>query len=184
MTRPSNRREIVLAAERLFIERGHAATLDQIAQAAGISKGGLLYHFGSKEDLRAAVCQEVVDRFWVAVHRLIENDERYAGVLLSAYVRALTGDSSDAARIFAPSALPPLFSETPAAVEVLRQDAEKWRTAFANDGIPQQRSLVIRHSAEGAATAAAEGYIDDNERTMIRRELLTMIEAASALSFC
>ncbi|MBT2486734.1 MULTISPECIES: TetR/AcrR family transcriptional regulator [unclassified Microbacterium] len=178
MSRPSSRAEIVAAAEQLFVERGHAATLEQIAAAAGISKGGLLYHFGAKEDLRAAVCREVVDRLWNVVHQLVgPNDEE--GALLSAYVRALTGDSAVAARIFAPSALAPLFNETPAAIEVLREDADRWRRAFHNDRIALGRSLVIRHSAEGAATAAAEGYIDARELHLIRQELLTMIKRST-----
>ncbi|WP_183055147.1 TetR/AcrR family transcriptional regulator [Microbacterium sp. CGR2] len=166
------------AAEQLFVERGHAATLEQIAAAAGVSKGGLLYHFATKEELRAAVCREVVDRLWSVVHQLVEEPDRGGGVLLSAYVRALTGDSAEAARIFAPSALAPLFNETPAAIDVLRDDADRWRRAFDSDGVEQRRSLVIRHSAEGAATAAAEGYIDAKELHLIRLELLTMIETA------
>jgi len=46
-------REGVLDAfERLVIDRGErAATLDAVAVEAGVSKGGLLYHFGSKKDL-------------------------------------------------------------------------------------------------------------------------------------
>lgn len=178
MSRPSTRAGIVAAAERLFVERGHAATLEQIAAAGGVSKGGLLYHFASKEDLRAAVCRDVVDRLWKVVHELVEPPER-DGSLLSAYVRALTGDSEEAARIFAPSALAPLFNETPAAIDVLRKDADRWRQAFRGDRVDPRRSLVIRHSAEGAATAAAEGYIDARELREIREELLVMIGSPS-----
>ena len=40
------------AFEELLIEGGErSATLDAVANAAGVSKGGLLYHFGSKEAL-------------------------------------------------------------------------------------------------------------------------------------
>jgi len=40
------------AFEELLIEHGErAATLDGVAAAAGVSKGGLLYHFGSKAAL-------------------------------------------------------------------------------------------------------------------------------------
>lgn len=46
------RDRILEAAERVIIEVGPARlTLDQVAQAAGVSKGGLLYHFPSKESL-------------------------------------------------------------------------------------------------------------------------------------
>ena len=36
-------------------------TLDVVAQAAGVSKGGLLYHFPSKESLLGALAQRYVD---------------------------------------------------------------------------------------------------------------------------
>jgi AcrR family transcriptional regulator len=39
-------------AQRLFSERGYAATsLEQIAEAAGVTKGAIYGHFSSKEDL-------------------------------------------------------------------------------------------------------------------------------------
>ena len=36
-------------------------TLDGVAQAAGVSKGGLLYHFPSKESLLGALAQRYVE---------------------------------------------------------------------------------------------------------------------------
>ncbi|MER7797593.1 helix-turn-helix domain-containing protein [Microbacterium sp. NPDC096154] len=53
MSRPPHAREKVLDAfERLLIDEGErAATLEAVAREAGVSKGGLLYHFGSREAL-------------------------------------------------------------------------------------------------------------------------------------
>ncbi|MGW8484007.1 TetR/AcrR family transcriptional regulator [Microbacterium sp. NPDC055903] len=53
MPRPPLARERVLDAfEALLIDDGErAATLDATARAAGVSKGGLLYHFASKDEL-------------------------------------------------------------------------------------------------------------------------------------
>lgn len=53
MPRPPLARERVLDAfQDIVIADGERmATLDATATAAGVSKGGLLYHFGSKEDL-------------------------------------------------------------------------------------------------------------------------------------
>lgn len=51
--RPSTTRDLILdALETLLMEGGSAAaTLEAVAARAGVSKGGLLYHFGSKEAL-------------------------------------------------------------------------------------------------------------------------------------
>lgn len=53
MARPPLAREKVLDAyEGILIAEGErAATLEAVAKAAGVSKGGLLYHFATKEDL-------------------------------------------------------------------------------------------------------------------------------------
>ncbi|MDA8067964.1 MAG: TetR family transcriptional regulator [Actinomycetota bacterium] len=46
------RQKLLLAAQRLFREQGYAATsLDQIAEAAALTKGAIYGHFSSKEDL-------------------------------------------------------------------------------------------------------------------------------------
>lgn len=57
MPRPPLAREKVLDAfEEILIADGErAATLDATAKAAGVSKGGLLYHFASKDDLEAGL---------------------------------------------------------------------------------------------------------------------------------
>lgn len=51
--RPAERpEEIATAALRLFCENGyHATSIDEVAQAAGVTKGAVYHHFGSKEDL-------------------------------------------------------------------------------------------------------------------------------------
>jgi AcrR family transcriptional regulator len=46
------RQRVVSEAQRLFRERGYAATsLEQIAEAADVTKGAIYGHFSSKEDL-------------------------------------------------------------------------------------------------------------------------------------
>ncbi len=57
MSRPPHARESVLDAfEAILIQDGErSATMDATARAAGVSKGGLLYHFGSKEALEAGL---------------------------------------------------------------------------------------------------------------------------------
>jgi AcrR family transcriptional regulator len=54
--REQTRDDLVAAADRLFVEGGfHATSLDQIAAAAGYTKGAVYSNFASKEDLFFAV---------------------------------------------------------------------------------------------------------------------------------
>jgi AcrR family transcriptional regulator len=52
MARPSARDKILDALVEVLLDGGvGAVTLDAVCARAGVSKGGLLYHFGSKADL-------------------------------------------------------------------------------------------------------------------------------------
>jgi len=63
MPRPPLARERVLDAfEAIVIAEGErAATLEATAKAAGVSKGGLLYHFASKEELATGLLERLDD---------------------------------------------------------------------------------------------------------------------------
>ncbi len=53
---------ILAAALDIFSTHGfHGATLDQIAEAAGLSKPNLLYYFASKDDIHRALLERLLD---------------------------------------------------------------------------------------------------------------------------
>lgn len=60
--RPEVRRRLLDAAVRVFAEHGYAeARLDDIAHAAGFSKGAVYSNFGSKQELFGAVLSQGAD---------------------------------------------------------------------------------------------------------------------------
>ncbi|KQS59087.1 hypothetical protein ASG36_14240 [Geodermatophilus sp. Leaf369] len=60
MPRPSNRARLLDAYEELLVSGvGATVTLDAVAAAAGVSKGGLLYHFPSKDALVDGVAERL-----------------------------------------------------------------------------------------------------------------------------
>jgi len=59
---PAARGRILDAAEQLVADHGASKlTLDAVAQAAGVSKGGLLYHYPNKDALLAAMIERHCD---------------------------------------------------------------------------------------------------------------------------
>jgi AcrR family transcriptional regulator len=71
--RRESRDELLAAALRVFAERGYKqAGVDEIATAAGYSKGALYWHFSGKEDLLAALLEERVDAPMRAMVALLE----------------------------------------------------------------------------------------------------------------
>lgn len=58
--KPSARDKVLTAFEELLIEEGErGATMDAVAAQAGVSKGGLLYHFRNKEAMAVALLQKL-----------------------------------------------------------------------------------------------------------------------------
>jgi AcrR family transcriptional regulator len=54
------RQALLRAARALFGEQGYSATsLDEVAQAAQVTKGALYHHYGGKQELFAAVYEQV-----------------------------------------------------------------------------------------------------------------------------
>lgn len=74
---PAPARDRVLDAfEDLLIEQGErAATLDAVARTAGVSKGGLLYHFPSKDALVDGLVERLDERLAEDIGRITTSEE-------------------------------------------------------------------------------------------------------------
>jgi AcrR family transcriptional regulator len=134
-----DRDRILDAAEAVILESGgRSFTLDAVAERAGISKGGLVYSFATKDGLVRAALEREVTRFQEAVDRrlgsepvgpielvlahieeaLDEDDAatRKAAFLVTALVHA--PDMMEPVRRYYRALLEPLLSESGEAHEV------------------------------------------------------------------
>src|SRR4051812_16776203 len=68
------RDELLAAALKVFAQRGYEqASVDEVAAAAGYSKGALYHHFAGKEELLLAVLDERIDAPMRAMVALLES---------------------------------------------------------------------------------------------------------------
>jgi AcrR family transcriptional regulator len=70
-------REVLIAATRLFSEKGlHGTSIRDIEKASGVSKGLILHHFETKENLYAAVQDNLNQAYvnWMASQRDTSKD--------------------------------------------------------------------------------------------------------------
>ena len=94
--RPSARDKILEAALALVQEVGAPAlTLDAVAEKAGVSKGGLLYHFPFKEELLTAANEDIARRLGAARHAEAAKLPASPNRALKAYVLASVYNSGD-----------------------------------------------------------------------------------------
>lgn len=84
------RRALLDQAARLAIGGGiSSVTVQAVADAAGVTKGGFLHHFPHKQALIDALFQEVLDSFGDELDRLIAADADRFGCFTRAYITSV-----------------------------------------------------------------------------------------------
>ena len=177
MARPDTKGLILEAAGRIVLARGAAGlTLEAVAEEAGLSKGGLLYHYGSKEALLAAMVERLVavTEERIEVHR---QRDVAPGAWTRAYLASCATDGlpeSDpvgrlAVAVLAAGAIDPGLLGT------LRARQETWRRRLSEDGIDPDIATIVRLSADGL-------WLNDIFRIPVltedeRRDVLARLEA-------
>jgi AcrR family transcriptional regulator len=94
------RDQLLASAERLFIERGfHAASIDDIAQAAGFTKGAVYAHFKNKEEMFIALTErrwdEQLARVRTALDTLATSSADHRSASFVDLTRGLLWDDPD-----------------------------------------------------------------------------------------
>ena len=79
-------RRILEEAERLFLSRGlRAASIDEIAAAAGVSKVTVYKHYGSKDDLFVECVRIVTDRHYAELDAAVGRESTASGKLSAVF---------------------------------------------------------------------------------------------------
>ena len=85
------RQQLLDIAAEVVSEGGlHGLTLDAVAGRAGVSKGGLLHHFPSKQALLEGVCDALLEQTEAALWEIMEKDPHRTGRFSRAYLELLT----------------------------------------------------------------------------------------------
>ena len=82
--REARKEEILQAAREVFAEKGFlAATMEEIAQRAGFSKGAIYFYFRSKEEILLQINCALIDAFRSHLRSLTEGEAPLEGVVAS-----------------------------------------------------------------------------------------------------
>lgn len=122
-------------------------TLERVAATAGVSKGGLLYHFATKQDLVVAMLARTLEDADASLHDLASQNDRSAGSFAQAYldyVRSGQHEGGAATGVFAAAAL------DEGDLEPAQAMFDKWQQRLLNDdGLDESTALLARVVGDG-----------------------------------
>jgi AcrR family transcriptional regulator len=172
------RDRILEAAERLVAEVGAARlTLDAVAQGAGVSKGGLLYHFPSKESLLNALAHRYAESMEQCIEAAKANLADFGKSRdLKAAVLGILG-SDPRSRALSAVLLATAVNE-PALLNVIRQCVAQYTQELEATCSNFTRAAVVTLAVDGLKMREALRIspFTDEQREQIVQELLSMAE--------
>lgn len=174
MTRTRNpeltRVTLLDAAATVLKDLGAGLSLDAVAKEAGISKGGLLHHFPSREALLNALALRLLEQFRGRVAAALEAELTAHGPQPGAWARAYIAASFDPRA--EEEAIYAVMQTLAVQADVLAawQATETELMAAAEaDGLPLGRAHAIRLACDGLCLShAPAAYFDAVREELIR----------------
>jgi AcrR family transcriptional regulator len=173
----SSRDKIVDAAEKVVIEAGAAhMTLDAVAEKASVSKGGLLYHFPSKEALLKAMLERRMQRFNEAQEK--KSAELQSGLTreIKAYIISTLGRNRKTDQIGA--SLLAAIAHNPKLLDPAREDYRRRLNKLIPAGLGFERAAVMVLAVDGLRLLELLSLspFNENQRKKVMGELLKLAD--------
>ena len=176
-------REAVLnAAAQIIVRLGISAfTIDAVAQEAGITKGGVLHHFPSKEALLNGLIDQVTQGFRAKLDEALEQEPAgQPGRWLRAYIRTIFSVQFENINLM--PALAATVAADPQMIERIRRSMQESQVAAVNDGLDPTTATLIRLAVDGVVftKAFSLNVIDKETSQHVYEALFGMTNPVSA----
>lgn len=148
MPRKSSKEMILDAAEAVVLEKGAAhMSLDMVARKAGVSKGGLMYHFPAKDDLLKEMVGRLLAEFYAERERKFKALKESRGRLLKAEIQAALDPNEKRDRM-ALSILAAV-AQAPHLLEPIREAHRQHLEMLLKSGLPFERAMIVSLASDG-----------------------------------
>ena len=148
-----DKRNVILdAAETVVATMGVAnLTFEEVARVADVSKGGVLYHFPTKEALTEAMIERFISRFDTAVEEAAASDRAPVGRNIRAYVRATMGEPPLTGELFdrANGAITAALANFPERLEPVRQQSKRNQAMIEDGSLDPIFATIVRLAIDG-----------------------------------
>jgi AcrR family transcriptional regulator len=154
----TTRRNVLEAAAELVEREGVAKlTLDAVAERAGLSKGGILHHFATKDSLVSAMIEDLVAQFEADLTKHMAG-EQGPGSFARAFLRACLDPEGALTRTVRLSAgIVAAVATNSQLLAPLRRRYDYWRKRLEDDGIDPAIAELVRSAADGLWFAGVLG---------------------------
>jgi AcrR family transcriptional regulator len=137
------------AAEQVVARDGVAnLTLDAVAREAGVSKGGLLYHYPSKSALITAIVERLAQRCEADQQQALAEEPPAPGAFTRAFIRAHSAPI-DPREVPVHSALLAAAGTDPQFMQPFRRRCAQWQARLETDGIDPAIAMIVRLAIDG-----------------------------------
>ncbi|XQY93032.1 TetR/AcrR family transcriptional regulator [Metabacillus sp. HB246100] len=144
------KKTILYAASHIIVEKGfNQLTLELVANEANVSKGGLLYHFPTKEALLAGLNEYALHQFSMKIESELERISNENGKFIRAYALATIAELKDTNNRLLNSSLLASLANNSEALHLWKKAYEDWEQAIQQDGIIREKILTIRYVCDG-----------------------------------
>ena len=149
-------------------------TLDAVAKEAGVSKGGLLYHFPNKDALVQGMVEHMSQEFTARIWDEYEKDD--FGTNQGRWLRALIKATFTSTHLELSAGLMAAVLLNPELLEPNRQSYDKRQTLIEQDGIDAVLANIIRLAVDGLWFSELVAFAPPRDplRTQIMEGLLSL----------
>jgi AcrR family transcriptional regulator len=177
--KPSSREAILAAAESVALRRGAAhLTLEAVAKEAGVSKGGLLYHFRTKETLLEGMIAYRIDQCVADRRKAEARFPRDNAALLKAIVEAGL-DDNDPSRKFHAAALAATANNPRLLGPAKDHNKELFRELSRFQSFERASVVVLAVHGLWLMETLQTSPLTKRQRSEIIRELFLLAESAA-----
>ena len=146
--RPGSYEKILDAAEEVVLEVGAAhMTLNAVAKKAGISKGGLIYNFPTKETLLQAMVKRLADHFRMSREQKYAELENQPSREVKAHILSFLSHDPKSDKLFA--ALLAAIAHDPKLLDPVRNEYNILLDHLQSGGLRIERAAVISLASDG-----------------------------------
>lgn len=181
MGRTSNKDLMLDAAEAVVMDEGSGKlTLDAVAEHAGVSKGGVLYHFPTKEALLLAMMDRMIDRNHELRGEVLQEIPAGPGRELKAELQAHLVSKQEKARLCA--GMLAAVAYEPKLMEAARNFHKERFSTHTGGKVGSERKALVLLAADGLflLEMLQISPFSAAQRKALINELFTMAEEVSS----